>query len=81
MNVNNTFFEMLEEFKYMGTKLIIRISIQEEIKSILNAGNAFIHSLQNLLSVSFLPKNLKIIIKDYIFLFLFCMGVKFGSSH
>ena len=35
-------------------------SIQEEIKSRLNSGNACCHSVQNLLSFSFLSKNFKI---------------------
>ena len=39
-----------------------RYSIQEEIKSRLNSGNACYHSVQNLLSSSLLSKNLKITI-------------------
>ena len=50
----------MEEFKYLGTKLTNQNSIQEEIKSKLKSGNTCYHSVQNLLSSSLLPKNLKI---------------------
>ena len=60
MKVDNSSIERLEEFKYLGTKLINQNSIQEEIKSRLKLGNACYHSVQNLLSSSLLSKNLKI---------------------
>ena len=44
----------------MGTALTNHISTQEEIKSRLKSGNACCHSVQNLLSSSLLPKNVKI---------------------
>jgi len=44
----------------LGTTLKNQNSIQEEIKSRLNSGNACYHSVQNLLFSSMLPKNLKI---------------------
>ena len=47
-------------FKYLGTTLTNQKSIQEEIKSRLKSGNAYSHSVQNILSSSLLPKNLKI---------------------
>ena len=53
-------FERIEEFKYLGTTLKNQNSIQEEIKSRLKYGNACYHSVQNLLSCSFLSKNIKI---------------------
>ena len=40
--------------------LIYQNSIEEEIKSGLKPGNAFYHSVQNVLSSSLLSKNLKI---------------------
>jgi len=49
----------MEEFKYLGTNLTNQNSIQKEIKGRLNSGNACYHSVQNLLSSSLLPKNLK----------------------
>ena len=52
-------FERVEEFKYFGTTLTNKNSIQEEIKSRVKSGNAGYYSVQNLLSYSLLPKNLK----------------------
>ena len=50
----------MEEFKYLRTTLTNQNSNQEEIKSRLKSGNAFYHSVQNLLSSSLLPSNIKI---------------------
>ena len=58
--IDNFSFEKLEEFKYLGTNLTNQNFIQDEIKSRLKSGNACYHSVQNLLSSSLLPKNLKI---------------------
>ena len=44
----------------MGTTVTNQNSIQEEIKSRFKSGNAYCHSVQNLLSSSSLLKNLKI---------------------
>ena len=52
----------------MGTTLTNKNSIQEEIKSRLQSGNACYHSVQNLLSSSLLSKNLKIKIHGTIIL-------------
>jgi len=38
--IDNSSFEKVEEFKYMGTTLTNQNSIQEEIKSRLKSGNA-----------------------------------------
>jgi len=59
MKIDNSSFERLEEFKYLGTTLTNQNSIQEEIKSRLKSGNACYHSVQNLLSSSLLSRNLK----------------------
>jgi len=40
MKIDNRPFEMVEEFKYLGTTLTNQNSIQEEIKSRLKSGNA-----------------------------------------
>ena len=47
----------------------------------MKSGNAWYHSVKNLLSSSLLPKNLKIKIHITIILPVFCMGVKHGRSH
>ena len=60
MKTDNSSFERVEEFKYLGTTLTSQIYILEEIKSRLKSGNACYHSVQNLLSSSLLSKNLKI---------------------
>ena len=60
VKTDNSSIERVEEFKYLGTTLTDQNSIQEEIKSRLNLGNACYYSVQNLLSSRLLPKNLKI---------------------
>ena len=59
MKIDNSAFERVDEFKYLGTTLTNQNSIQEEIKSRLKSGNACYHLVQNLLSSSLLSKNLK----------------------
>ena len=49
----------MECFKYLGTNLTNKNSVPEEIKNRLKSGNAFYHSVQNLLSSSLLSKNIK----------------------
>ena len=51
--------ERAEEFKYLGTILTNKNSIQEEIKSRLQSWNTCYHSVQNLLSYNLLSKILK----------------------
>jgi len=60
MKSDNSSYERVEEFKYLGTASTNQNSIQEEIKSRLKSGNVSYHSVQNLLSSSLLPKNLNI---------------------
>ena len=50
----------MEQFRYLGTTLTNRNSIQEEINRRMKLGNACYHSVQNLLSSSLLSKNIKI---------------------
>ena len=56
MKTDNSSSEREEEFKYLGTTLTNKNSIQEEIKSRLNLENACYYSVQNLFS----SKKLKI---------------------
>ena len=60
MKTDNSSIERVEEFKYLGTTLIYKNSIQEEINSRLKLGNACYYSVQNPLSSSLLSKNIKI---------------------
>jgi len=68
MKIGNSSIERVEEFKYLGTTLTNPNSIQEEIKSTTNLGNACYYSVQNLLSSRMLSKNLKIKIYIYIYI-------------
>ena len=60
MRIDNSTFERVEEFKYLGTTLTIQNSIREEIKSRVRSGNACYLSVQNLLSSRLLSRKLKI---------------------
>jgi len=60
VRIDNSTFERVEVFKYLGTTLTNQNCIAEEIKSRLRSGNACYHSVQNLLSSRLLSKNLKI---------------------
>jgi len=60
VRIDNSTFEWMEEFKYLGTTLTNQNSIAEGIKSRMRSGNACYNSVQNLLSSRFLYKNLQI---------------------
>jgi len=60
VRIDNSTFERVEVFKYLGTNLTNPNSIPEEIKSRLRSGNACYHSVQNHLSSRLLSINLKI---------------------
>ena len=60
MKIDNSSFERVKEFKYLGTTLTNQNSIWEEIKRRLKSGNVRYHSVQNLLSSSLPSKNIKI---------------------
>jgi hypothetical protein len=68
IQIDNSSFERVEELKYLGITLTNQNSVQEEIKSRLNSGNACYHSVQNLLSSRLLSKNLNIKIYSTIIL-------------
>jgi hypothetical protein len=65
------------QFKYLGMTVTNQPLIEEEIKRILNSGNACYHLVQTPLSSGLLSKNVKIRIYKTIELW-HCMGVKLG---
>jgi hypothetical protein len=69
----------VEQFKYFGTTLTNRNSIQGEIKSRLKSRNACYHSVQDLLSSSSLSKNTKIKIYKSIILSVILYGCETWS--
>jgi hypothetical protein len=60
IKVANRSFEDVAKFRYQGTTLTDQNCMYEEIKSRLNSGNAFYHSVQCLLSSRLLSRNLKV---------------------
>jgi hypothetical protein len=59
MKTDNSFFERVEEFKYLGATLMNQNFIQQETEGRLKSGNACYHSVQNRLSSSLLSKKFK----------------------
>jgi hypothetical protein len=60
INTDNNSFERMEQFKFLGTTLINRYSIQKEIKSTLKSVNTCYHLVLNVVPYSLLSKNIKI---------------------
>jgi hypothetical protein len=60
LKTDNSSFEKVEVFKYLGKILTSQNSIQEEIKSRLKSQNACCHSMQNCWYYSLLGKDAKI---------------------
>ena len=54
--IANKCFEKLEQFRYLGATVTNENSIYVEIKSGQKSGNACYHTMQNLLSSTFLSK-------------------------
>ena len=80
IKTDNSSFERMEDFRYLGTTLTNQNSFHEEIKSRLKSGNACYHSVQNRLSSSLLSKNLKAKLYRTVICLLLSMGVKLGRS-
>ena len=56
VGIDNSTFEKVEEFKYLGTNSTNQNSTVEEIKSRLRSGNACYHSVQNFFLPGCYPK-------------------------
>jgi hypothetical protein len=60
IQIGNKSFETVEQFKYLGATVTKQNSVREEIKSRLKSRTACCYLVQNILSSSLLPKNVKI---------------------
>jgi hypothetical protein len=60
IKIGNRSVENVSQYKYLGTTVTNQNLIQEEIKGILNSGNACYHSVQSLLSSRLLSKNVNV---------------------
>ena len=59
MKIDNSSIERVEDFKYLGTTLTSQNSFRKKLRADWS-DNACYHSVQNILSSSLLPKNIKI---------------------
>jgi hypothetical protein len=59
IKIANRYFDHVAQFKYFEMTVINQHLNQEEIKRRLNCGNACYHSVQNILSLRLLSKNVK----------------------
>jgi len=59
IKTDNSSFESVEQFNYLGKILTSQNFIQEEIESRMKSRNACYHSVQNHLSSSLLSRNIK----------------------
>jgi hypothetical protein len=68
VKIDNTSFENVAQFRFLGTTVTNQNILLEEIKRRLNSGNACYDSVQNLLSSRLVSVNVKIrICKSMIF--------------
>jgi len=59
ISADNSSFERVEQFRYLGTTLTNQNSLQVEIKTSLKPGNACYHSVRNVSCSSVLSKNIQ----------------------
>jgi hypothetical protein len=81
IKIDNSSFERVEEFRYLGTTIKNQDSIHEEIKSSLKSGNAPLSFVQNLLFSSLLAKNIKIKIYSTVILPVVLYGCQNLVAH
>jgi hypothetical protein len=82
IQIGNSSFESLEEFKYLGTNTTDQNSVQKEIISRLNLVDVCYYSVQEYFVVQFAIKKIKDKInRTIILLLLLCTGVKLGRSY
>jgi len=79
MKNDNSSFERVEDFGYLGTTLTDQNSIQEEIKSILKSESVVYNSVENPLSSSLISKKLLILIYRNIILPVVLYGCEIWS--
>jgi len=79
MKTDNSSFERVEEFKYLGKTLTNQSCIQEEIKARWKSRNVCYHSVQNLLYSSLPSKNIRIKMYGTIILSVVLYGCETGS--
>jgi len=80
MKIDNSCFERVEHFGYLRTSITDQNYIKEGNKCSLKSQNASYRSVQNLLSFSLLPNNIKIKANRTTVFLLFCKGVKLGQN-
>ena len=75
---DNSAFERVQEFRYLGTTLMNQNSIQEEIKSKLKSRNTCCHSVQNICLQLCYQKIQRLRYTGLQLCLLICMAIKLG---
>jgi len=78
MKIDNKSFEIVEQDRYLGTTLKIKVHV--EIKSRLISENVCYHSAQSIFPPGFYPKYKDKYIPNH-FCLLICTGEKLEASH